>query len=297
MIGDILRQERERQQLTVKDIERGTSIRGLYIEAIENGEYATLPGDVYTKGFIRNYANFLRLDADDCVRRYIAENHPEQAAAMAAAEAAEEERRQQEAPLGTEGVRQDFRSKKSGGMKKNSSNGGGMVAAALALLVLLGGGAYLMMGGNDDVASDQVKAPVKQERSAKEPAAVKKNSPAAEPPATAPAAAPAKTTTAPAQATPAAQTPMAAASPRQEEVQVTATYTGRCWTRVVADGQTVFEGTAEQGKNMSWKGKERVTITAGNAGAVEFTYNGKSLGKAGENGQVVERVFTKDTVN
>lgn len=280
MIGDILRQERERQQLTVKDIERGTSIRGLYIEAIENGEYATLPGDVYTKGFIRNYANFLRIDADDCVRRYIAENHPEQAAAMAAAEVAEEERRQQKAPLGTEDVRQDFRSKKAGGLKKNSSNGGGMVAAALALLVLLGGGAYLMMGGNDDVASDQVKAPVQQERSAKEPAA-----------------APAKTTTAPAQATPAAQTPMAAASPRQEEVQVTATYTGRCWTRVVADGQTVFEGTAEQGKNMSWKGKERVTITAGNAGAVEFTYNGKSLGKAGENGQVVERVFTKDTVN
>ena len=62
MIGDLLRAERERQNLSFKDVERGTSIRSLYIEAIEKGEYKTLPGEVYTKGFIRNYANFLKLD-------------------------------------------------------------------------------------------------------------------------------------------------------------------------------------------------------------------------------------------
>ena len=50
MVGDILRRERERQKLSVKDIEQGTSIRALYIEAIENGEYDKLPGSVYTNG-------------------------------------------------------------------------------------------------------------------------------------------------------------------------------------------------------------------------------------------------------
>ena len=64
MLGDILRQEREKQNLTVKDVEQETSIRALYIEAIENGDYKSLPGDVYAKGFIRNYAGFLKLDAD-----------------------------------------------------------------------------------------------------------------------------------------------------------------------------------------------------------------------------------------
>ena len=35
MIGDNLRTERERQNLTIQDIAKGTSIRALYIEAIE----------------------------------------------------------------------------------------------------------------------------------------------------------------------------------------------------------------------------------------------------------------------
>ena len=69
MIGDTLRAERERQNLSIKDIEKGTSIRALYIEAIEKGDYKTLPGAVYTKGFIRNYANFLKIDADAAVKQ------------------------------------------------------------------------------------------------------------------------------------------------------------------------------------------------------------------------------------
>ena len=38
MVGDILRSEREKQGLAIKDVENETSIRALYIEAIENSE-------------------------------------------------------------------------------------------------------------------------------------------------------------------------------------------------------------------------------------------------------------------
>ena len=47
MVGYTLRQERERQNLSINDIEQGTSIRALYIEAIEAGEYDKLPGTIY----------------------------------------------------------------------------------------------------------------------------------------------------------------------------------------------------------------------------------------------------------
>ena len=47
MLGDILRREREKQGLTLKDVEEETSIRTLYIDAIENGQYDVLPGEVY----------------------------------------------------------------------------------------------------------------------------------------------------------------------------------------------------------------------------------------------------------
>ena len=71
MVGDILRSEREKQGLTIKDIENETSIRALYIDAIEKGNQKALPSEVYVKGFIRNYAEFLRLDADLLARQYL----------------------------------------------------------------------------------------------------------------------------------------------------------------------------------------------------------------------------------
>ncbi|HWQ60800.1 MAG TPA: helix-turn-helix domain-containing protein, partial [Negativicutes bacterium] len=69
-VGEILRAEREKQGLTVKDIEKSTSIRALYIQAIEDGKYDVLPGEVYLKGFMRNYASFLGLDAKNLLEVY-----------------------------------------------------------------------------------------------------------------------------------------------------------------------------------------------------------------------------------
>lgn len=70
MLGDILRKEREKQNLTVKDVELGTSIRSLYISAIEEGKYEVLPGEVYLKGFIKTYAEFLKLSGTDMLELY-----------------------------------------------------------------------------------------------------------------------------------------------------------------------------------------------------------------------------------
>lgn len=69
-IGDILRAEREKQGISVKDVEKATSIRALYIQAIDEGNYKILPGEVYLKGFIRNYANFLGLNGQEMVNMY-----------------------------------------------------------------------------------------------------------------------------------------------------------------------------------------------------------------------------------
>ena len=70
MVGDILRGEREKQGLTIEDIARETSIRDIYLEAIEKGDYDSLPGDVYAKGFIRNYSRFLQIDGDALLDKY-----------------------------------------------------------------------------------------------------------------------------------------------------------------------------------------------------------------------------------
>ena len=63
-LGEELRRERVRRNLTFKDIEQVLHIKTTYLEAIEDGNYAVIPGRVYAKGFIRNYGNYLGLDGD-----------------------------------------------------------------------------------------------------------------------------------------------------------------------------------------------------------------------------------------
>jgi cytoskeletal protein RodZ len=61
---------RERKGVDLYRAERDTKIRARYLSALERGEYKELPGDVYTKGFLRNYANYLGLDAEEIVGQW-----------------------------------------------------------------------------------------------------------------------------------------------------------------------------------------------------------------------------------
>ena len=61
---------RERKGVDLYRAERDTKIRARYLAALEQGEYAELPGAVYTKGFLRNYALYLGLDPEDVVRQW-----------------------------------------------------------------------------------------------------------------------------------------------------------------------------------------------------------------------------------
>ncbi len=56
---------REHKGVDLYRAERDTKIRARYLGALERGDYKELPGAVYTKGFLRNYALYLGLDPDD----------------------------------------------------------------------------------------------------------------------------------------------------------------------------------------------------------------------------------------
>ncbi len=61
---------RERKGVDLYRAERDTKIRARYLAALERGDYKELPGAVYTKGFLRNYALYLGLDADDVLLQW-----------------------------------------------------------------------------------------------------------------------------------------------------------------------------------------------------------------------------------
>ena len=75
-LGALLRERREQRSVSLADVEKATRIRQKYLAAIEADEWHLLPGEVVGRGFLRNYANFLRLDADGLIERRRAATDP-----------------------------------------------------------------------------------------------------------------------------------------------------------------------------------------------------------------------------
>lgn len=61
-VSQILREERLRQGLSITAVEKRTKIKRRFLEAIEEGDYKTLPSESYAVGFVKNYAKYLELD-------------------------------------------------------------------------------------------------------------------------------------------------------------------------------------------------------------------------------------------
>ena len=72
-LGDALRERREQKGVTMQQAAEETRIREKFLQAIESGDYQSLPGAVYTKGFLRNYAQYLGLDAEEMQALYTGE--------------------------------------------------------------------------------------------------------------------------------------------------------------------------------------------------------------------------------
>ena len=62
-----LSQARQAQDLTTADVARRLKLSVWQIEALESGQYQRLPGMIFVRGFIRNYARLLKLDPEELV--------------------------------------------------------------------------------------------------------------------------------------------------------------------------------------------------------------------------------------
>ncbi len=72
-LGEKLAKKRFSLGYDIKETERATRIRAKHIEALESGDFSKLPPDVYVKGFLKNYAIFLKLDPVKVVNLYLRE--------------------------------------------------------------------------------------------------------------------------------------------------------------------------------------------------------------------------------
>lgn len=71
-MGEKFRAKREEMSLSLKEVENATSIRMLYLQAIEEGKVEHFLSTAYALGFIRQYGGFLGFDMEK-----IHKEHPE----------------------------------------------------------------------------------------------------------------------------------------------------------------------------------------------------------------------------
>jgi len=69
-LGEQLKKIRSEGRITLLEISRETKVPVRYLTMIEESDYDSLPPDVYVKGFLRNYAEYLGVDPKKLVDLY-----------------------------------------------------------------------------------------------------------------------------------------------------------------------------------------------------------------------------------
>lgn len=75
-IGAYLRTHREKKKLSLEDVAKQTGIKEHYLADLESGDFSKIPGDVFIRGFLRNYGNYLGLDGNGLVEAYRTGSEP-----------------------------------------------------------------------------------------------------------------------------------------------------------------------------------------------------------------------------
>jgi cytoskeleton protein RodZ len=66
-IGEKLRLAREQHTYTLDQVARDTNVARRFLQALEEEDFSAFPGETYAMGFLRTYAEYLGLDADELI--------------------------------------------------------------------------------------------------------------------------------------------------------------------------------------------------------------------------------------
>jgi cytoskeleton protein RodZ len=71
-IGERLEDARKKKGISIREAAEATKIRGEYLQKFEGNQFEIGLTDIYTRGFLRGYANYLRLPSDRLLNDYSA---------------------------------------------------------------------------------------------------------------------------------------------------------------------------------------------------------------------------------
>lgn len=222
-IGPALRKAREQASKTIDEASRDTKIKAEYLQALETEAFDALLGDVYVRGFLRSYSQYLGLDPDKVLAAYtrsMGEHEPTEPPPVI----------EPDRPASPAHPTDRHRSWTVAGII------GGAILAVAAVLGLLS-------------------------RSQSTP-----------PPASLPSVVPSVVVT-------------------DTEVSVGLIAKHGITTVVIADGETIFDGTLQPQEGRTFEAVEQIEVRLARGGVVTIRHNGVDLGAPGTKGSPYEATF------
>jgi len=280
-----LKRIRESKGLRLEDIARRYRIRLSFLESIESGSFENLPEPVYTKTFIKTYAGILGMDAGPILARYA--THIEKTMPAPPPEAPKEKQ-----------IRETHR--ENAVFDKMKSMGSRLGWAVFALVVIVVLGIYVSQDSGENpvqvktAAREAVKPPEKlpEPPPVEAPQAPPVQQPEAAPQQQAPAQAAAPEPRIQETAPPAEKKePPPPAAPAAGALSLKIEATEAAWVQVKADKKPAVQKLMQAGEILNTEARERITVDLGNAGGVQITFQGQSLGSPGKRGEVAHLVY------
>jgi cytoskeleton protein RodZ len=268
-IGRTLKERRERLGLTLEEVERSTRIRANRLEALEAGEFDSLPSEVQVRGFLRNYADFLGLMPEEILNKY---------ESLSGDVKRKSRLTLRRSKADTEHYALERRSK---GQSITELLISGVIVVAVAAVFIWGVGSIvaslnspqptalsqpLIAVGDTTETPTETSTPVPQ---------LSLGGGAV--------TALAETGTT---ATPTLILPVL------DSVRIELTAVSETWVRLSVDGEEVFQGRMAPGEQLNYTGQEKIELLTGNAGGLRVVFNGQDQGPLGDLAQVVERVWS-----
>jgi cytoskeletal protein RodZ len=72
-VGQRLKVRRKELGVTLAQVELDTKIRGKFLTQLESGDYSKLSNDIYTRGFVQQYATYLGVSGQLMAEQYVSE--------------------------------------------------------------------------------------------------------------------------------------------------------------------------------------------------------------------------------
>jgi len=267
---------RQSKGLTLDDIARRTRIRTGFLEAIEEGNYHLLPEKYYAETFIKVYADTLGVDSAPFLARY--RQHLEQTGATTQ----KEPQKEIKSEPGKHFARPSL-------TKKHYRLAGWAIflAAVMAIIVFI-------LYPRETVV--EVSAPPLS--AVKPPDVSEQQQPATEVPSKSEAV----------EKPGASQEKTEVKKQTESKKETTPTGIGEeskkytlgieakelTWLRIKEDKQEPRQYLLQPGEKLSRQAADRFEIDIGNAGGVQLSFQGKSLGAPGKSGEVVHLVLPEE---